>query len=92
MNRWRNRLDSLAHSGNSSPESTTEMDTSIEEENEEILGNGGRQMSELREQIAKEMWRDYNLYLERQARYIEKKMPTGSATPTESTMSSSSPN
>ena len=44
------------------------MDTSIEEENEGIQENGGRQVSELREQIAEEMWRDYNLYLERQAR------------------------
>ena len=44
------------------------MDTSIEDENEEIQGNRGRQMSELREQIAEEMWRDYNLYLERQVR------------------------
>jgi hypothetical protein len=52
---------------NSSQEST-EMDTSVEEENKAIQGNGGRQMGELREQIAEEMWRDYNLYLERQAR------------------------
>ena len=61
-------MDSEVQSGNSSQESTAEMDTSIEEENEEIQGNGGRQMSELREQIAEEMWRDYNLYQKRQAR------------------------
>ena len=61
-------MDSEVHSGNSSQESTTEKDTSKKEGNEEIQGNGGRQMSELREQIAEEMWRDYNLYLERQAR------------------------
>ena len=47
---------------------STEIDTSIEGENEQVQGNGGRQMGELKEQIAEEMWRDYNLYLERQTR------------------------
>ncbi|KAI5851875.1 hypothetical protein BZA05DRAFT_337688, partial [Tricharina praecox] len=63
LDRWRRstsvEMEVEIHDGESSQENAETDTASVEEETEAVEGNGGRQMAELRDQIAEEMWRDY---------------------------------